>query len=179
MNHGDTARAAARDQMPHVPSDVLDSLPLDEPEREGLPYLWRSGGFLMLLACGQRRMSEYDTNLFVVAEYDGDDDPEGTVLYDGGDYTAAWDILTGPTAPVIHYLTGLPVFITVTATGALEVSVDLSEALDIDFDANSAYLGDQQVMGYDAESLARLKEALERTGYEATMVSTAKNGARA
>ena len=72
--------------------------------------------------------------------------------------------------PVIHYVTGLPVYITIGAEGDLTVTVDLSEgANDIQFEGMNAYLDDEAVDEYNDHTYARIERVLRNTGYEATV----------
>jgi len=72
--------------------------------------------------------------------------------------------------PVIHYVTGLPVYITIGKDGDLTVTVDLSEgANDLQFEGMNAYLDDEPVDEYNDYIYARIERVLRNTGYEATI----------
>ena len=77
-------RDAIKRQHPIVPTELVDSLPIDFDAVKGQPYIHQSGGWVMVFACDDRLLSTEDAT-FYVAEYP-DEDSEGDELYEGDDF---------------------------------------------------------------------------------------------
>ena len=87
-------RQATTDQFPLVSAELIASLPCEEATA-GQPYLHQSGGWIMLICCGTRSLSQPDDSSFLVGDRpDYDNDPEGVIVYEGADFADAWAALT-------------------------------------------------------------------------------------
>lgn len=87
----DHCRTLAKEQMPGIPAGFIDSLPVDEGAERG-PSLTQSGGWVMVIDCGNRCLSQDEE--FLVMEYASELD-EGTTVYEGPSWGNALAALLG------------------------------------------------------------------------------------
>ena len=64
----------------------------------------------------------------------------------------------------LEWVTGLPVVLSLDEMDRLTITVDLSEADDLD-DSSTLWVDDEEVEEFDSSDIERIKDALLRTNY--------------
>jgi hypothetical protein len=93
-NYEAACRHYAREQMPAVPLDFLDALPLDGDPADG-PTLAQTGGFCMVIECGTRGMGQPEDDGVTFSVEDLDADGDVVNVYRGTVWADALAILEG------------------------------------------------------------------------------------